>query len=878
MGDVYSAYDPELDRKIALKLLPGDRSAGGGRDEAEARLLREAQAMAKLSHPNVIAVHDAGTFEGHVFIAMEFIEGTTLKGWLEAGPRSWTEILAVMLPAARGLAAAHQAGIIHRDFKPANVMIRDDGAIRVLDFGLARRLEAPTEPSVDAEEQRDVLSRSHDSLDGNLTRTGMVTGTPAYMAPEQFSGADQDERTDQFGFCVALYEALYGERPFPGKELETISKAVRSGQFRTVPSGARVPVRVRRCLLRGLAADPSARYPSMAALIADLDRAARPRWRRLAPWAAGTFAASALGLAVVMPAASADSPCRGAQGQMGGVWDDARRAEVAAAFEGVGLAYASRANEAVQARLDAYRDGWVEQSTEACEATRVRHEQSEDLLDRRMACLDQRRTELSALTSLLATADAQMVEKSIDATGKLPSLRGCEAANVLRDRVAPPDAAIAAEVAELRAELARIKVLVNARKVGDALEPSEHALERARALGYAPLLGQALLSHGSLIMAAGKAAESRTWLDEALLVAEATGDDELELRTRVTLTSLVGAVLAEGEEGAVQGRLARAVSQRIPPDGDLAGVVDLVQGLVAYRVGEYPQARDYLEAAVAARLEEFGEDSEAVAMVLTNLGAVLVATGDNEEALATFERALKIHRAVYGQQHPIVATTLNNLSLAKFRLGRLEEARADAEQTVDIWSRSLPPGHPDLAKGLHNLGAILAKLGRDEEALVSYERALQIKVAVLGDDDPSVALSRSNVADSLNHLGRFEEALPHVEKAAKTLRAKLGDEHPELGGFYGTYAESLLGVGRRDEALAMLERALKILDANPGLVEDRAINHMVLARALASDPTRRADARHAAERARNAYAELGSGFDEARAQGDAWLVAHPDAG
>ncbi len=270
MGVVYAAYDTELDRKIALKLL------GSARDAATLgeRLRREGKALAKLSDPGIVQVYEVGEHDGHVFVAMEFVEGPTLRTWCEAEPRSIAQILAVFGAAARALAAAHAAGLVHRDFKPDNVVVgadRRNAAIlrpRLLDFGLARTSE-PEAIAATAHEG-DVQSIA------TLTRTGAITGTPAYMAPEQFAGGMSDARTDQFAFCVALWEALFGARPFSGATFAELAANVIAGR-RTLGRGRRVPGWLRAVLVRGLAVDPAARHPSMDALVAEL---ARDRARR----------------------------------------------------------------------------------------------------------------------------------------------------------------------------------------------------------------------------------------------------------------------------------------------------------------------------------------------------------------------------------------------------------------------------------------------------------------------------------------------------------------------------------------------------------------------------------------------------------------------
>jgi formylglycine-generating enzyme required for sulfatase activity/tRNA A-37 threonylcarbamoyl transferase component Bud32 len=292
MGVVYGAYDPELDRKIALKLLKPEQ---GAKETARARLLREAKAMGRLSHPNVVAVHDVGVYEEQVFLAMEFLNGGTIKSWLAERPRGWREILRVFVAAGRGLVAAHAAGLVHRDFKPDNVLLDREGRPRVVDFGIARQADGAAEEPADAELPATLReSDAHALL--TLTKTGAMVGTPAYMAPEQFMGERGDELSDQFSFCVALYEALYGERPFAGDDLVSLSVNVAQGELRPVPKDRAVPAWLRRTILRGIKPDRAARWPSMAALIATLedDPAVKLRRRLVGGGAIAAIAATLL--------------------------------------------------------------------------------------------------------------------------------------------------------------------------------------------------------------------------------------------------------------------------------------------------------------------------------------------------------------------------------------------------------------------------------------------------------------------------------------------------------------------------------------------------------------------------------------------------------
>ena len=305
MGVVYAAHDLHLGRKVAVKVLRHDENAPDNAERARVRLLREARALAKLSHPNVVAVHDVGTLPDGIFIAMEFVPGKTLQQWLREEPRTQAQILTAFLDAGAGLAAAHAAGIVHRDFKPQNVLVGEDGRVRLLDFGLARK----TADAIKSPERSGIRAVGPTLMDLNVTDEGEVLGTPAFMAPEQFMGEGVSPATDQFAFCVALYRALYGQRPFEGDALPELAAAVLEGHVTPAPRGVRIPARVRSALLRGLAVKPEDRFPSMDALLAELRAAATPKRWRVAAIAAAVLAV-AVGAGLGHASGVAGTPAR----------------------------------------------------------------------------------------------------------------------------------------------------------------------------------------------------------------------------------------------------------------------------------------------------------------------------------------------------------------------------------------------------------------------------------------------------------------------------------------------------------------------------------------------------------------------------------------
>ena len=311
MGVVYRAYDPDTKREVALKLVRPETSVGTPASQGQARLLREAQAMARLSHPNTVGVFDVGTADDQVFIAMELLDGISMGAWLRERPRPWREVVAVMQQAGRGLEAAHQAGLVHRDFKPENVLIGRDGRVCVVDLGLARPVNQPR--SVDilhagpSNQVAKLQAIVPNAVDSNLTRTGAVLGTPLYMSPEQHQSEKIDARTDQFSFCVSFYEALYGKRPFAADSRTELVYNVVHGQISAPPPGAQIPQWLHNLVMRGLSTSPSARYPSMTELLDELDQNARRLW---GGWSA-IASAAALTVALVIflaPPASSTTP------------------------------------------------------------------------------------------------------------------------------------------------------------------------------------------------------------------------------------------------------------------------------------------------------------------------------------------------------------------------------------------------------------------------------------------------------------------------------------------------------------------------------------------------------------------------------------------
>jgi eukaryotic-like serine/threonine-protein kinase len=464
MGVLYTARDPQLERVVAIKLLRG--AFGGGSNTAgQSRLLREAQAMAQLAHPNVVPVYDSGRYGDGVFIAMELVTGSGLDLWLKQ-PHPWREVLALFIEAGRGLEAAHAKGLVHRDFKPANVLVGDDGRPRVTDFGLARSSKSITRdessPSLQAETTQPI------TLETPLTQAGTMMGSPGYMPPEQYDGADITEASDQFAFCVSLYEGLHGVRPFKARSIPELEAVTKRGDVPPPPKGSQVPMWLHRILVQGLSPLPQNRHASMTALLAALRHDPAVQRRRLVMAAAAVVAVLALtgGVAWWASVRSARA-CRGAEALFVGVWDDAVKARAEQAFLATKLPYAGASWALTRDALDGWVRSWVDARVEACEAARVRGETTERQLLLQVECLDRRLTELGALAETFSAADGALVAAAGTAASRLSPLSTCANIKQLEDRKAPPPE-LAKEAQALSLQVAQARALVVAGRLTEA--------------------------------------------------------------------------------------------------------------------------------------------------------------------------------------------------------------------------------------------------------------------------------------------------------------------------------------------------------------------------------------------------------------------------
>ncbi len=713
VGEVFEAYDPQLDRRVALKLLRRnpDGPPGTAAGEQDWRtLLREAQALARLSDPHVVVVHDVGVFEGRTFLAMELVDGVDLELWLRRERADWRTILRVLLDAGAGLAAAHGAGVVHRDFKPANVLVGRDGRIKVGDFGLARHRdeELGTRPR----SREDAVPTKSDATN---TQTSIAPGTPFYMAPELFAGDEASVRTDVYAYCVALYEALAGHRPHQG---ETTAALLAAKQAPLAPIRARgIPRGVSAAIETGLAVDPAARWPDMATLLAALRRASAPRrWRATLAIATATLAVASWGFVRVQ-----DVKCDGGQRHLASTWNAGRKDAILSRGQTSDRAFALAVASDVVRAADDVAQRWSHVHLELCERSR-HEEQSNAALDARMACLEETRLELGAvLDAIDAGADSGFERASLALRSVQPP-EPC--ASLLPGELPPTEPELRARLAEAHAELefgnpataegiAR-DVAAEAIRLGDRRGSID--AQRIRGLAEAAL---------------GRSADAERTLSAAVFDAQAFDAREQQIAIAISL-----AILLTNDTG---------------------------------RYGEADRWIAYANAELAhgGPLERFR------GRVLTVGAGVKAARGDLEEALGGYERAVA-WEAEHEADAIDRANTLGSYAMSLAHAGRIDAAIARAQEAIDLRTEVLGADHPRVGMGMTTLGRILADAGRRDEAADMLARAEGILAGAVTDSDVLLAELAIDVSANERLRGHLDEAAEAAAGAVALLERRQG--------------------------------------------------------------------------------------------------------
>ncbi len=763
MGVVMRARDTVLGRDVALKLV-----VRTGSEESERRLVREAQAMAQLSHPHVVTVHAVGTYAQGVYIAMELVPGQTLRAWQEQDGRGWTEILGAYLAAGRGLAAAHAVGLIHRDFKPDNVLVRDDGQVLVTDFGLA----AVAKPWMSTHDEAGL------ELSADLTATGAMMGTPRFMAPEQHRGSRTlDARADQFSFAVALYAALYGRYPFTGNSIAALQQSVSGGTPLQPVAHGDIPRAIWVALQRCLQREPDDRYPDMRTLLRALEEVLEAPVRRRRRAALGLVGAAMLTGGVVLGSYGLQPearPCQHLGERLEGVWDEARADAVAASLA------AARDTEAaeqtvvrVQARLDDYAGRWVAMAERLCEATHVHGVQPEATLEARMRCLDERRAALGALGDGLMTRTAdEVIDRAVPATLSLPAIEPC----------AEREPGLPAVPTVIEGELAQLYTLLQLgayQEVADRIERRLSGIDSPRA--RARLLLTAARANKHL----HRNDEAVAMFTEAGLAGAEVGDDHLVATVQVELMQL----LTIGQE-----RYA------------MAEVLANNARISLRRVGDPLRLRITL-----------GLNEAAVARSRLALREALAALKRIDEALPEVEHALELRREHLGDRHPVIAATLLTTARMMLMSGRHEEAEGYLERSLHLIEAH--SGHNALpaAEVIHMQASAALDAGTVDLGTERAVRALAVLEAN-GQGDSQHAFSvRTLIGVGYSMQGRHEDARREIAKTVAARERVGGTDDPAFAFDLHIYAEALSRGQHCDEAIPVYERLLGILEPDAAM-------------------------------------------------------------
>lgn len=767
MGAVYLATDMELGRKVALKL------AAGRRAETELlRLQQEAKVMARLSHPGIVTVFEAAAAGDDVYISLEFVPGGTLRDWMDLGRHSWRETLGMFLPLAETLAAAHDAGVVHRDFKPQNVLLGLHGDPRIADFGLARSVTA-----------RDTV-RAPLVANATTTRTGAILGTPAYMAPEQALGLTAGEAADQFSFFITLYEAIVGKRPFPGKTMPAVLESIESGPPRLTPGMPRALADVVR---QGLRNDPHARHRGMKVVAARLANVLHTRRRRIRNAVLVGGAALATGAGFWL-APSAVEPCQPdvLAASMTTPWDPRTRDDIS-----------ERAGELAANKLEAYREDIEQSRLETCRAHSVAQTLSDTDFALRSACLDRAEARLSALVEEVASHGPA----GLDPIPLLQDITRCEDTVALRryeGSLASRSKFDSAAQDAANQEGLRLLTVASARSHRGE-DPTELVVA-ARDLGREHDL-HAIESQAILLLAGG--ADDPAVATKLLDEAEAITNDALPVSISVGIaTERSNLALRSGNVELAAAHvshaqsLARLDAGGMTPQARLE--LDLVQEQINLATGNSENsiesllritqalpkqsqhglfARSLLADAYVDQLQ-LGEADRAFAQALEhplantpevraplqiNRASALVRAGRPESAcvsLDAFEAAYPDGAPAY-LQGPAMGTRAGVLRLE----GRRDEARELANASLELLT-SLGPNHPSIP-------AVLDELARIELDGERWRPAFDRSQAALESLEGLGLATTPNASGTLVLMSRALLKLGHPEKAAGAAKASI---------------------------------------------------------------------------------------------------------
>ncbi len=880
MGVVYEAEDRKLGRLVALKTHRCKSSTG------RQQLMQEAQAMAKLAHPNVVAVHDVGTWEAGVFLVADLVRGGSLEAWQRA-EHTWKDIVGVYIDAGRGIAFAHAAGLVHRDFKPANVLIGPDGRCQVTDFGIA--LLADSGPHTDETDA---------TLEG-LFSTSAPVGTPAYMAPEQLLGLPADARSDQFSFCVALYEALFGQRPYPKTSLQL---AVEKKPPK--PTNRRVPRALMAALLRGLASHPSDRFETMHALLDRLQRTRSGGRRGL--WAAGSVLAG-LGIASAIATREGEDPCASAPTPLP-TWSTEARSALAEVFAQDDDA--ARRWPATQRSVDAFEREWVDTWRTVCMS---REDTTQEITHRSRRCLDEVRRDANATLSSLRRASGEHARTGLERVTAWTSPKECQHTAFVLAAPSPPLFALQPQVAQLRQRMREIDNDAESGVDPDELEPRLEALRGPIArLEHLPLQAELAFTEANVLFA-----RDRTTMEPALVaayqLARRAGHARFAALASSSLAQLLADELGRSEVGLAWAQIAVVEARHDGVPAVLAVKAELVLAIAWDMAGRWELAAAQYERALEAadRLDgEVRERQRAAILIsvsgfegargnteralqtgreavetlerldghptghslnaLSNVGLALVDAGQFQDAKALFERELRERTALVGAEHPNHIGSRINLGMVADRLRDHDEARTQYEAADRLIVRFFGDEHPDRALVAMNLAFILDAEGSPQQALELRQRAVQILTAARGERGEDTLLARIELANSQRTLGDPQRPCADLDAIAALAEETLGETRVLARAHAGRGACALTR-GDTAQAQQLFQAAIALSET----VSDAASLRHDLRLQLASISWESGRRDEAQQRARTVLSQTDA-TDPLHIRAQAWLTAHPD--
>jgi tetratricopeptide (TPR) repeat protein len=807
MGTVYRAYDPELHREVALKQIRSDALD----DQAGARLIREARAMARLAHPNVVAVHDVVVDDGRVSLAMELVDGGTLSQWLDT-PREPDEIVATLVAAGRGLAAAHDAGLVHRDFKPSNVLVANDGTVKVTDFGLVKSFGGGGAPVSGRASGPDFL------FDADLTAHSGVLGTPRYMAPEQGAGNAADPASDQYGFCVALWTALAGHPPFEGADFRELQTAKLQGPP-TLPRDVLINASVRKAIARGMSVKPSDRWPDMPALLEVLERRPPRRWS----WLVGV--AFVIGIPAAI-AALREEPvrCDEAAATLDTVWSENVRTRLSETFEASRAPYAAEAWQRVDAELSGYGQRWRELRRDACVSTHIDKSQSTAEMDLQVGCLQEARASLAAVVEVLRSGDDDVLARGHALVRQLPEIERCGDTLELRrsaERTVSVSDEDPAETRRIRKELARATALNAAGRYAEAIRVAAPLYEASEALSMHPLGARIAMVYGAALCETGAVDDGISVFTEAHRRALASDDDELAARVALKLAFYLSGDAKRPNEALWLVEFADATSMHLEHAADIRARVLSVRSQVYRGLGRWDEALDFAQRALELRIADLGPEHPDVAVSHNNLGLLLYDLDRSADGVEHLEQASRIWRAQLGESHPEVATARNNLAMVLERTGRLDEAEQEYRAALRIRESVFGVDHPTCIAVRHNLGLIMLSRGEPAAAEKLIGEALEQWKSQASPSDRVLAIAHNSLGLALRDQGRTPEAIAAFEAAIDEAEASFGPDHPQVCQFRNNLGQ-LLTDSDPKRARALAQRSIAVCEAKLG-AEHRSV-------------------------------------------------------